>query len=69
MSRGAFWNRRKPITAGRYWFRETAADNAVSLEVFRQDGRLFAIPPNHVLPVPVGEIEGEWSEDLLGPPG
>ncbi len=68
MKRSVFWSRRNPTRAGRYWFRETPTDNAVSLEVFSEGGRLQAMPPTHVLPVPVGEIDGEWSEDILGPP-
>ena len=68
MRRSVFWSPRKPTRAGRYWFRETPADNPVSLEVFNEGGRLHAIPPTHVLPVPVSEIDGEWSEDILGPP-
>lgn len=68
MSRSVFWTRRKPSQPGRFWFRETPTDNPVSLEVFREKAQLCAIPPTHVLPVPVSEIEGEWSEDILGPP-
>jgi hypothetical protein len=68
MSRAVFWSRKKPAQAGRYWFRETPTDNPVSLEIFLENGQLHAIPPTHVLPVPVSEIEGEWSEDILGPP-
>lgn len=68
MGRSVFWSKRRPSQAGRFWFRETSMDNPVSLEVFRESGRLYAIPPTHVLPVPVSEIEGEWSEDILGPP-
>lgn len=68
MRRSVFWTRKNPTRAGRYWFRETPNDNPVSLEVFSEHGQLYATPPTHVLPVPVGEIEGEWSEDLLGPP-
>ncbi|EDY16001.1 hypothetical protein CfE428DRAFT_6468 [Chthoniobacter flavus Ellin428] len=68
MGRSVFWSTRKPSDVGRFWFRETPTDNPVSLEVFREDGRLYAIPPTHVLPVPISEIEGEWSEDILGPP-
>ena len=68
MGRAVFWSRKKPSQPGRFWFRETPVDNPVSLEVFRENGLLCAIPPTHVLPVPVSEIEGEWSEDILGPP-
>jgi hypothetical protein len=68
MPRSVFWSRRTPSNAGRYWYRETPADNPASVELFRENGRLYAIPPGHVMPVPVGEIRGEWSEDILGPP-
>jgi hypothetical protein len=68
MKRSVFWSRRKPSASGRYWFRETPSENPVSLEVFRENGMLYAIPPTQVMPIPVSEIYGEWSEDLLGPP-
>ena len=62
------WTTRRPTEPGDFWYREDRKSKPVVVEVIVKKNRLYATPPTHIEPVPLSEVDGEWSVLLVGPP-